>query len=123
MGKPVKIYDLAENLIKLSGYKPNEEIKIQITGLRPGEKLYEELLMNEDLRKTQHNKIFIDKPESISLSNLKNQIDDLIFATKLGNENMLKDKLKEIVPTYNSPEFYNNKRILQEAAITSGGEE
>ena len=101
MGKPVKIYDLAENLIKLSGYKPNEEIKIQITGLRPGEKLYEELLMNEDLRKTQHNKIFIDKPESISLSNLK----------------------KEIVPTYNSPEFYNNKRILQEAAITSGGEE
>lgn len=123
MGKPVKIYDLAENLIKLSGYKPNEEIKIQITGLRPGEKLYEELLMNKDLRKTQHNKIFVDKPESISLSNLKTQIDDLIFATKLGNENMLKDKLKEIVPTYNSPEFYNNKRILQEAAITSGGEE
>lgn len=123
MGKPVKIYDLAENLIKLSGYKPNEEIKIQITDLRPGEKLYEELLMNKDLRKTQHNKIFVDKPESISLSNLKNQIDDLIFATKLGNENMLKDKLKEIVPTYNSPEFYNNKRILQEAAITSGGEE
>ena len=123
MGKPVKIYDLAENLIKLSGYKHNEEIKIQITGLRPGEKLYEELLMNKDLRKTQHNKIFVDKPESISLSNLKNQIDDLIFATKLGNENMLKDKLKEIVPTYNSPEFYNNKRILQEAAITSGGEE
>ena len=123
MGKPVKIYDLAENLIKLSGYKPNEEIKIQITGLRPGEKLYEELLMNKDLRKTQHNKIFVDKPESISLSNLKNQIDDLIFATKLGNENMLKDKLKEIVPTYNSSEFYNNKRILQEAAITSGGEE
>lgn len=122
MGKPVKIYDLAENLIKLSGYKPNEEIKIQITGLRPGEKLYEELLMNKDLRKTQHNKIFVDKPESISLSNLKNQIDDLIFVTKLGNENMLKDKLKEIVPTYNSPEFYNNKRILQEAAITSGGE-
>lgn len=123
MGKPVKIYDLAENLIKLSGYKPNEEIKIQITGLRPGEKLYEELLMNKDLRKTQHNKIFVDKPESISLSNLKNQIDDLIFATKLGNENMLKDKLKEIVPTYNSPELYNNKMILQEAAITSGGEE
>ena len=123
MGKPVKIYDLAENLIKLSGYKPNEEIKIQITGLRPGEKLYEELLMNKDLRKTQHNKIFVDKPESISLSNLKNQIDDLMFVTKLGNKNMLKDKLKEIVPTYNSPEFYNNKRILQEAAITSGGEE
>lgn len=122
MGKPVKIYDLAENLIRLSGYRPNEDIKIEITGLRPGEKLYEELLMNKELRKTQHNKIFVDKPENISLSNLKNQIDDLIFVIKLGNKNILKDKIKEIVPTYNSPEFYNNKLISQEAAITSGGE-
>ena len=125
MGKAVKIYDLAENLIRLSGYKPNEDIKIKITGLRPGEKLYEELLMNNDeLRKTGHNKIFIDKPETISLIKLRKQIDDLMFVTKLGNKNMLIDKLKEIVPTYYSPDFYNKKKVVQEvAATTLGGKE
>ena len=122
MGKPVKIYDLAQNLIRLSGYIPNKDIKIEITGLRPGEKLYEELLMNNDnLTKTAHNKIFIDKPETIPLNKIIKQIDDLLFVAKIGNKNMLKDKLKEIVPTYNSPEFYNNKRALEEAAITIGG--
>ncbi len=66
MGKPVKIYDLAENLIRLSGYTPDKDIKVEITGLRPGEKLYEELLMNNDnLSKTAHNKIldFQDIPQ------------------------------------------------------------
>lgn len=124
MGKPVKIYDLAENLIRLSGYTPNKDIKIEITGLRPGEKLYEELLMNNDnLTKTAHNKIFIDKPETISLNKIIKQIDDLLFVTKIGNKNMLKDKLKEIVPTYSSPEIYNNKMALEEAAVTTGGKE
>lgn len=122
MGKSVKIYDLAENLIRLSGYKPNEDIEIKITGLRPGEKLYEELLMNNDeLRKTGHNKIFIDKPETISLIKLIKQIDDLMFVTKLGNKNMLIDKLKEIVPTYYSPDFYNKKRVVEEVAATTLG--
>lgn len=122
MGKSVKIYDLAENLIRLSGYKPNEDIEIKITGLRPGEKLYEELLMNNDeLRKTGHNKIFIDKPETISLIKLRKQIDDLMFVTKLGNKNMLIDKLKEIVPTYYSPDFYNKKRVVEEVAATTLG--
>ena len=124
MGKPVKIYDLAENLIRLSGYTPNKDIKIEITGLRPGEKLYEELLMNNDnLTKTAHNKIFIDKPETISPNKIIKQIDDLLFVTKIGNKNMLKDKLKEIVPTYSSPEVYNNKMALEEAAVTTGGKE
>ena len=124
MGKPVKIYDLAENLIRLSGYIPNKDIKIEVTGLRPGEKLYEELLMNNDnLTKTAHNKIFIDKPETISLNKIIKQIDDLLFVAKIGNKNMLKDKLKEIVPTYNSPEFYNSKIALEEAAVTKGGKE
>lgn len=122
MGKSVKIYDLAENLIRLSGYKPNKDIEIKITGLRPGEKLYEELLINNDeLRKTGHNKIFIDKPETISLIKLRKQIDDLMFVTKLGNKNMLIDKLKEIVPTYYSPDFYNKKRVVEEVAATTLG--
>lgn len=124
MGKPVKIHDLAENLIRLSGYSPNKDIKIEITGLRPGEKLYEELLMNNDnLTKTAHNKIFIDKPETISLNRIIKQIDDLVFVAKIGNKNMLVEKLKEIVPTYNSPEVYNRKVIIEEAAITVGGRE
>ena len=124
MGKPVKIHDLAENLIRLSGYSPNKDIKIEITGLRPGEKLYEELLMNNDnLTKTAHNKIFIDKPETISLNRIIKQIDDLVFVAKIGNKNMLVEKLKEIVPTYNSPEVYNRKVIIEEAAITGGGRE
>ncbi len=63
MGKPVKIVDLAKDLITLSGYKPEEDIKIEYTGLRPGEKLYEELLMDEiALTSTGHNKIFVEKP-------------------------------------------------------------
>ena len=60
MGKPVKIYNLAENIIKLSGYTPGVDIKIEVVGLRPGEKLYEELLMNSDsLKNTEHKKIFV----------------------------------------------------------------
>ncbi len=76
---------------------------------------------NDNLSKTAHNKIFIDKPETISLNKIIKQIDDLVFVAKLGNKNMLKDKLKEIVPTYNSPDVYNNKKILEEAVVTAGG--
>ena len=122
MGSPVKIYDLAKNLIKLSGYVPDKDIEIKITGLRPGEKLYEELLMDNDkLRKTAHDKIFIDKPKTLPLGKLIKQIEDLVFVSKIGNKNMLKEKLKEIVPTYSSPEKYNLK-ALEEAAITIGGD-
>ena len=122
MGSPVKIYDLAKNLIKLSGYVPDKDIEIKITGLRPGEKLYEELLMDNDkLRKTAHDKIFIDKPKTLPLGKLIKQIEDLVFVSQIGNKNMLKEKLKEIVPTYASPEKYNLK-ALEEAAITIGGD-
>ena len=108
MGKPVRIYDLAENLIRLSGLKPNKDIEIKVTGLRPGEKLYEELLMNNDnLTKTSHKKIFIDKPETFELSKLVSKIDELVFVAKIENREKLVSTLKEIVPTYTSADIYN----------------
>lgn len=101
MGKPVKIYDLAISLIKLSGFEPFKDIDIKITGLRPGEKLYEELLMDEEgLEETSHKKIFIGKPAEFNLNDLKNQINEISEIAKRGNNDLLRVKLKEIVPTY-----------------------
>ena len=107
MGKPVKIYDLAKNLIKLSGYEPHTEIEIQVTGLRPGEKLYEELLMDEEgLTKTDHKKIFIGKPGDFELHKVKRQINELLDVATTKGSLELKAKLKEVVPTYQEPEHH-----------------
>ena len=107
MGKPVKIYDLAENLIKLSGYEPNVDIEIEITGLRPGEKLYEELLMNEEgLTETRHKKIFIGLPGEFEIDTVKSQIEDLLHVATTKGTQELKDKLKEVVPTYKEPDHH-----------------
>ena len=101
MGEPVKIYDLAKNLIKLSGLRPYEDIDIKITGLRKGEKLYEELLMSEEgLEKTPHKKIFIGKPGNFDINELKKSIAELLMISINGNEYLIKQKMKEIVPTY-----------------------
>lgn len=100
MGEPVKIVDLAENLIKLSGYRVGEEIEIQFTGLRPGEKMYEELLMGEEGMKTTANKrIFIGKPIEFDAAVFEKQL------KKLGedaNTEMvdIREEVKKIVPTY-----------------------
>lgn len=108
MGEPVKIYDLAENLIKLSGFEPHKDIKIEITGLRPGEKLYEELLMNEEgLTETKHKKIFIGKPGEFELGDIKNKVDDLRTIAVSGNDVMLRERLKKVVPTYKEPDEVN----------------
>ena len=101
MGKPVRIYDLAINLIKLSGFEPFEDIDIKITGLRPGEKLYEELLMSEEgLEETGHKKIFIGKPANFNLDKLKQDIEEINNIAVSGNSRLLRTKLKQIVPTY-----------------------
>lgn len=111
MGEPVKIYDLAEKLIRLSGFKPHEDIEIRVTGLRPGEKLYEELLLNEGLRKTLHDKIFIDKPESYILKEVNKNIEELIFMAASGDREKLIAKLKNVVPTFVAPEEINEKGV------------
>ena len=107
MGEPVKIYDLAVSLIKLSGYIPNEDIEIKITGLRPGEKLYEELLMGEEgLEKTAHDKIFVAEPMDITMENIKEKLDkfNLLIDKKDASLEDVKDVMKETVPTYKEVE-------------------
>lgn len=100
MGQPVKIYDLAEKMISLSGFVPNKDIQIVFTGLRPGEKLYEELLMNEEgLKKTEHNKIFVGQPIDLSPEELENILEKLRAAVKMSDEDV-KRVVNEVVPTY-----------------------
>lgn len=99
MGKPVKIYDLACKLIRYKGYEPNKDIKIEITGLRPGEKLYEEILMDEEgLQETPNKLIHIGKPIRISKTFL-DDLDELIKAA-YKNKDDIKDKVAKIVTTY-----------------------
>ena len=101
MGKPVKIYDLAYDLIKLSGFEPNVDLKIEVTGLRPGEKLYEELLMSEEgLKNTSHNKIYIGKPTFESMDVLQKKLDELRALLSEDDINIIKEKMTSIVPTY-----------------------
>lgn len=101
MGKPVKILDLAKNLIRLSGYKVDEDIKIEFTGLRPGEKLYEELLMDEEgLQNTDNELIHIGKPIEMDESLFFRQLRNLEVASR-DESNDIKGLIKEIVPTYN----------------------
>lgn len=100
MGEPVKIYDLAYNLIKMSGYEPNVDIQIVCTGLRPGEKLYEERLMKEEgLQRTENKLISIGKPLDIDEEKLFKTLDLLYDAAYAEAENM-KDLVHELVPTY-----------------------
>ena len=104
MGEPVKIYDMAVNLIKLSGLEPNVDIQIQITGLRPGEKLYEELLMSEEgLTQTVHDKIHIAKPMDINMEIIQtklNELNKLLESTTNEQKEKIKTTIKEVVPTY-----------------------
>lgn len=100
MGKPVKILDLATNLIKLSGYKVGEDIEIEFTGLRPGEKMYEELLMDEEgLKKTANKMIFIGKPIDFDTEVFEKQLEELILHAKQEDKDIRRE-IKDIVPTY-----------------------
>mgnify|MGYP004517854217 CR=1 FL=1 len=103
MGKPVKILDMAENLIKLSGYKPGVDIKIEFTGLRPGEKLYEELLMDEEgLKETDNHRIYIGHPIMFDEDWFEEKLRQL--ATDINGDIDIRKRVKEIVPTYQPKE-------------------
>ena len=100
MGESVKIYDLAKNMIRLSGLKYPDDIDIKITGLRPGEKLYEELLANgENTMPTYHQKIKISKVRELDYSKTRSKIDELCITNMFFNGNTVK-LMKEIVPEY-----------------------
>lgn len=101
MGEPVKIRVLAENLIRLSGFKPHEDIKIEYTGLRPGEKLYEELLLNEEgITKTDNKKIYIGKPIEFSEEQFFKHLTHLYYAANRNCKTQVEEIIAEVVPTY-----------------------
>lgn len=100
MGEPVKIADLAKNLIQLSGYRVGEDIKIEYIGLRPGEKMYEELLMQEEgLKQTANKMIYIGKPIEFDEAKFEEQLERLKECAEGESEN-IRELIKEIVPTY-----------------------
>lgn len=104
MGEPMKIVDLAKNLIKLSGYRVDEDIKIEFIGLRPGEKMYEELLMNEEgLQETANKMIYIGKPIEYNTEVFERQLEKL-NKVSLEGEGDVREVVKEIVPTYHYTE-------------------
>lgn len=101
MGEPVKIIDLAENLIRLSGYEPYTDIKIEFTGLRPGEKLYEEMLMSaEGLKETANSLIFIGHPIDFDDDELMKTLDSM-YKAMYDDGCDIRSMVKKIVPTYN----------------------
>ena len=120
MGQPVRIYDLAVNMIKLMGYRPDVDIEIKEIGLRPGEKLYEELLMKgESLIATEDKMIFIEKDTPYSRQEVDNKLEILMQAVDasrhiLGSEH-IKAAIKQTVPTFVEPSEMNSEENLKNA--------
>ena len=105
MGEPVKILDLAETVIKLSGFVPYEDIDIEIVGLRPGEKLYEELLLSEEgIENTNHEKIYVGHPleaiEELKVLLEANKLEEEIIKVCEGSEEEIRNWMRKMVPNY-----------------------
>lgn len=109
MGQPVKILDLAENLIRLSGYEPYADIDIVETGLRPGEKLYEELLIaSRDIEMTENEMIFVEHQPVVTPEELAQKIEILQQALDTDDPAAIREALHRVVPTFHEPEEVNN---------------
>lgn len=101
MGSPVKIRELAENLIRLSGYVPGEDIEIKYTGLRDGEKLYEELLISEEgIQKTQNDLIYVARPMEFDSEGLFKKLEEIRGIVETAPSTEIVDIIKELVPTF-----------------------
>ena len=112
MGRPVKILDLAENMIRLSGLQPYKDIDIKEIGLRPGEKLYEELLIKtESSTKTDNSMIFIEKDNPLSQTEINEKLKILSDALQSENDEKIKEALKIVVPTFQSPNSVNSNAV------------
>jgi FlaA1/EpsC-like NDP-sugar epimerase len=108
MGEPVKIVDLARKLIRLSGFQPDVDIPIRFVGLRPGEKLYEELLVDEDSsRRTEHEKIWILDRDSVPPERVAHGVEEVCAAASAADLERALLALKSLVPEYepNNPEY------------------
>ena len=120
MGEPVRIDDMARNLIRLSGYTPDVDIMVEYTGLRPGEKLYEELLMDEEgLQNTENELIHIGKPIQMDDEWFKDKLKELDKASRQETDRM-KEIVAEIVPTYHFKRMEAYQEALKECAMGEG---
>ena len=108
MGKPVKILELAENMIRLSGFEPYKDIDIIETGLRPGEKLYEELLIKtEELDKTSNSMIFVERDKPLTMDIIDKKLAVLSAAVETDDDDAVRAALHDVVPTFRTPEEIN----------------
>lgn len=124
MGKPVKILELAENMVRLSGFEPYKDIDIVETGLRPGEKLYEELLIKtETLDKTDNDMIFIERDKPLGKEEIDKKLDILREALKTQSNSTVKKALMEVVPEFHTPEEVNEKAIEAEEMRQAAGKQ
>jgi FlaA1/EpsC-like NDP-sugar epimerase len=118
MGEPVKIMDLARKLIRLNGLEPDKDIKIQVTGLRPGEKLFEELFMDKNITdETTNKKIFIENPVTINHDELMRKLSELEKHVDNGNDEHIIRYLEDIVPTYSRDHRESEAMIRVATAI------